>query len=173
MPPLSDDILFNLTCSLDSYLRTQVLTKSAVNKTLLAWYASPLLSIVLDFPDLEGLSLPTLALQWVSNPTGQSFYGGLQANDYFFTLWGFAGGETTETKNKVQRDKLIGDCTSLLEGAAIPMFAWSNGVKGAEIGTVQITGKVSSQSLPKTGQTEAEKYRFSANFTARLLENIF
>jgi hypothetical protein len=173
MNPESDDILYNSTKSLWDFLINTKLKKGGVEKTLLAWYVSPLLQIILDFPDLEGLSLPTLALQWVNNPlSGQIFYGGNQGKDYFFTLWGFSGGDTTEAKNKVQRDKLIGDTLSLLEETAIPVYSWNGATKGAEIGTAQVMGGISARSIPKSGQTEAEKYRFSITFTARILETI-
>jgi len=170
--PESGDVLYNLTNSLIYFLENKVLLKSSVSKTLKAWYVSPTLQIILDFPDdLGGLALPTLALKWVNNPgTAPEFYGGYQGNDYAFMLWGFSGGETTEAKNKVQRDKLIGDSFSLLEGASIPIYSWNGSARGAEIGAGQVIGKVSAQSLPKSGQTEADKYRFSVGFSVRLFE---
>ena len=170
--PESDDILYNLTNSLHYFLTIGKIKKGVVEKTLSGWYVSPLLQVILGFPDLEELSLPTLALQWVNNPSGQVFYGGNQGRDYFFTLWGFSGGDTTEAKNKVQRDKLIGDSLGLLEEAAIPVYSWNAATKGAEIGTAQVVGQISAQSIPKSGQTEAEKYRFSITFTVRILEKI-
>ncbi|MCX5642440.1 MAG: hypothetical protein NTY10_04330 [Candidatus Omnitrophica bacterium] len=171
--PESDDILYNLTNSFHYFLTTEKVKKWGVEKTFLGWYSNPLLQIILGFPDLEELSLPTLALQWVNNPSsGQVFYGGSQGKDYFFTLWGFSGGDTTEAKNKVQRDKLIGDSLSLLEEAAIPVYSWNGATKGAEIGTAQVMGQISAQPIPKSGQTEAEKYRFSITFTVRILETI-
>ena len=171
--PESGDSLYHLTNSLIYYLENKVLLKSAVSNTLQAWYANPALQIILDFPDdLGGLSLPTLALKWVNNPgTAPDFYGDYQGNDYAFMLWGFSGGETTEAKNKVQRDKLIGDSCSLLEGASIPIYSWNGNTKGAEIGSGQVIGKISPQSLPKSGPTEADKYRFSIGFTVRLFEH--
>ena len=170
--PESGDVLYNLTNSLIYYLENKVLLKSSVSKTLKAWYVSPALQVILDFPDdLGELALPTLALQWVSNPgTAPVFYGNSQGNDYSFILWGFSGGETTEAKNKVQRDKLIGDISSLLENASISVYSWNGVTRGSEIGAGQVIGRVSPQSLPKSGQTEADKYRFSIGFSVRLFE---
>ena len=169
--PESGDTLYNLTNSLIYYLENQVLKKDTTSKSLKAWYANPVLHIILEFPDdLGDLDLPTLALEWVNNPSGQVFYGDSQGNDYSFILWGFSGGETTETKNKVQRDKLIGDTASLLENASIPVYSWNGVTRGSEIGAGQIVGRISPQSLPKSGQTEADKYRFSIGFSVRLFE---
>jgi hypothetical protein len=170
--PESGDVLYNLTNSLIYFLENQVLKKDSTSKSLTAWYANPALKIILDFPDdLGALALPTLALKWVSNPgTAPVFYGDSQGNDYAFILWGFSGGETTEAKNKAQRDKLIGDAVSLLENASITVYSWSGATRGAEIGAGQVIGRISPQSLPKSGQTEADKYRFSIGFSVRLFE---
>jgi len=169
---ISDRIVFNLTRSFKKYLDEEIFSVNSVEKTLLQFYSDPLLKIQApDFPDLEELSLPAIAVTYLNDGQQEVFYGGKLSYVYRFTLWGFSGGETDDYLNKIQRDMLMSDLKCLVEDGGFTVYDWSGGSMGSELGSVIFDG-VSTAKLPRTGNTEADKYRFSVSCSIKSLEEI-
>ena len=165
----SDRILYNLTSSIGYYLQNTELEVSGSNKLLSELYSG--LSIMASYPDLEEMEAPCLAVDFVSNnPLTEGEYGDREKASYTYTIYGFAGSENTDAENKSQRDKLISDVESLLEDAVIPIYEWTDGVKGSKIGEATVVA-LSSSKLPE-GITKKERYRFLTNIEVNLFTKL-
>jgi len=166
----SDNILYNLTNSFYDFLITTEIRKGLTDKTILNWYASPQLAVILGFPDLAEITVPTLAIDFHSFPNPSiNFMGGRRAKDYFFNLWGFAGWSGTHAGNMVQRDKLISDTESLFEDSVVTIYDWDEETKGSALGYGSVLN-IASEKLPQTGVSLADKYRFLTTGIVRILE---
>jgi hypothetical protein len=169
----SDRCIYLLTQSLGYYLLNEPLLIGSTSKVLTAWYASPLLSIKYEFPDLETIQLPTLAVAHDRKGGNERYlYGKYVARDYIYNIWGFSGGETNDIKNKVQREKLISDVSALLDDGTFVIYDWSDlGVKGTNRGTANIKSYTHSK-LGHTGTSQADKYRFLFTVTLDTMQDI-
>ncbi|MFA6006081.1 MAG: hypothetical protein WC775_06410 [Patescibacteria group bacterium] len=147
---------------------TTVIKKGLTEKTLLNWYASPQLEVVLEFPDLTEMDAPTLAIDFKSFPAPAiNFYGGGKMGDYFFNVWGFAGWESTHSSNAVQRDNLISDMISLLEDGVVPVYDWNGTTKGSLLGYASLIN-IAGEKIAQSGNSLADKYRFLISGIARI-----
>lgn len=165
----SDRILYNLSSSIGDYLQNTEIEVSGSSKLLSELYSG--LTIVISYPDLEQVDVPCLAIEFVSsNPLASGEYGNRQIASYFFSIYGFAGSENTDAKNKSQRDKLISDVESLFEDAVIPIYEWTDGVKGSKIGEATVVA-LSSSKLPE-GITQKERYRFLTNIEVEVFTKL-
>jgi hypothetical protein len=145
----------------------------SITKTLLAWYASPKLYIISEYPDLENIKLPTMAIGLDRKGFNEKFLIGRNVlREYPYNIWGFCGGGTTDVQNKIQREKLISDVSALLDDAEFVIYDWSDaGVKGSAVGSAKVKNYTFSK-LPQTGTSEADKYRFLFSVTLGTLEEL-
>jgi len=169
----SDRSIYILTQSFGDYLRTETLKVGSVSKTLLNWYTSPQLSILYEYPDLETVSLPTLAMGYDRKGMREDYFIGKHvAREHIYNIWGFSGGATSDIQNKIQREKLISDVGSLLDDAEFLIYDWSDaGVKGSAMGSARVKYYTASK-LPRTGTSLADRYRFLLSVTLGTLEDI-
>lgn len=166
----SDNILYNLTNSFYDFFTTEEILKGVIEKTILGWYDSPQLAVVLGFPDLTEILVPTIAIDFNSSPASAiNFMGGRRVKDYFFNLFGFAGWTGKHGDDMAQRDKLISDVDSLLDDSVVTVNDWVGNVKGSLLGYGTVLNPASIK-LPQTGTSLAEKYRFLTTGIVRILE---
>ena len=169
----SNRVIFNLTRSFKKYLDEEIFSVNTVEKTILQFYDDPQLEIIApDFPDLEKLHLPTVAITYTNDGLKEVFYGGDVSYEYRFTLWGFSGGETSDGLNKQQRDMLMSDLKCLAEDGGFTVYDWSAGSMGSSLGSMIFSG-VTTSKLAQTGNAKAEKYRFSVSCILKSLEKIY
>jgi hypothetical protein len=170
----SDRNIYLLTQSFGYYLRTETIKVDSTTKTLLNWYASPQLYIVAEFPDLKNLALPTLAMAYDRKGGNETFFMGTKyvSREHIYNIWGFSGGETSDVKNKIQREKLISDVCALLDDAEFVVYDWSEvGVKGSATGSARVKSYTYSK-LARTGTSLADRYRFLFTVTLSTVEEI-
>jgi hypothetical protein len=164
----SENIIYKLTNSFYDYMVTTVIKKGLTEKTLLSWYASPQLAVVLEFPDLTEMANPTLAIDFKSFPAPVvNFYGGGKMGDYFFNVWGFAGWSGTHAGDMIQRDNLISDMIALLDDGVVPVYDWDGTTKGSLLGYASLIN-IAGEKIAQSGNSLADKYRFLISGIARI-----
>jgi len=168
------DIEKNLLSSLYYFLRNEIYTKAAANKTLRGHF--PLLAdgtdgrrrIIQGYPDdLRTLSLPTISLTAEARLPGvaTTFYPSWYPRVHGCSIWGFSGGETSEPLNKKQRIQLKNDIHSLLEQTEYTTYYSDTPLCTVDGGEIEISD-VTSRTIPQIGELGAEKYRFVVDFNA-------
>ena len=165
-------ILTNLTRSLGKFLNEETYIKSGVTKTLKGFFASPLLKIILEYPpDLTKISLPTIALSYLTTETkGVGSYGGHYIPEtYNFNIYGFSGGNDSDRTNQLQRDNLQADIKCLIEDSYIALYDWSDVSSPVDLGDVY-TPFARSQNITPAGSIKAERFKFLVSFQVVVLQ---
>ena len=166
------DILKNLTRSLGKFLLEETYLKSGVTKTLKGFYASPSLAIILEYPpDLTKISLPTIALSYLTTePKGAGTFGEHYIPEsYNFNIYGFAGGNSSDRENQLQRDGLISDVKCLIENVNIDLYDWSTVSTPVKIGTAW-TPSARAENISPSGSIKAERFKFLVSFQVVVLQ---
>lgn len=166
------NILTNLTRSLGKFFNEKKYIKSGETKTLKQFYASPALAIILEYPpDLTKLSLPTIALSYLTTePKGAGNYGESYIPEaYNFNIYGFAGGNSSDRANQLQRDSLQSDIKCLIENSYIALYDWSDISNPVELGNVYAPF-ARSENINPAGSIKAERFKFLVSFQVVVLQ---
>ena len=118
---------------------------------------------------MRTISFPTISLEAESRLPGvvETFSPTWKPVTFACSVYGFAGGESTEPGNKKLRDNLTNDIHALLEDTEIIDFYSDAPTYAVTDGVIEIS-EVVSRSIPQVGELLAEKYRFIVDFNASL-----
>ncbi len=81
----------------------------------------------------------------------------------------FAGGNSSDRENQLQRDGLISDVKCLIENVNIDLYDWSTVSTPVKIGTVW-TPSARSENISPSGSIKAERFKFLVSFQAVVLQ---
>jgi len=134
------------------------------------------LDIMLGEPhSLDRLSLPTLSIIQDPSPVEKDTFGShYQERTISFHIDGYAGGNQSEEKNKLQRDLIREDVRYLLNDTDyIDLYAVDTDGKidtSTTISNIEVIN-VNDTNLPATGPLAVDRFRFRINFDVNIVRD--
>lgn len=151
------DLTADVTRSLFYFLQNEQYIRDGNTKTLRGHHTG--LKVVAEYPDLQKMTLPTVALISEDETADVDVtYDKWAENNHSFVLEGFVGGNLDSRLNRRGRDRLKNDIKQLLTDTEyLSIYSGANFGSAAYDGEIK---NVKTENLPRTGMNEKEAWRF-------------